>query len=141
MATSNETNPAQAWLVAFVQQHGGVAGSVHRLSSPDELTLAAALNLPPPVVAAVQRVPRGKGMAGLALAQNQPISTCNLQADTSGQVRPGAKAVAAQAAVALPVHNAAGSVRAVVGIAFSDERTIDDEGLRGLAAAAASLPA
>jgi hypothetical protein len=79
-------------------------------------------------------------MAGLALERNAAISSCNIQTDASGQVRPGARAVDAQAAVALPVHNAAGEVRAVVGIAFADERTISDADLAALADAAATLP-
>ena len=132
--------PQQAWLERFLKKHGGVAGSVHLRSGPDELSLAATVNIPEPVRKVVATVPRGKGMAGLALERNAAISSCNIQADSSGQVRPGARAVDAQAAVALPVHNRAGEVRAVVGIAFGDERTITDDELAGLADAAASLP-
>ena len=43
----------------------------------------------------------GKGMAGLAWQHDKPIQTCNLKEDSSGQVRPGAKAVDAQGAVAV----------------------------------------
>jgi len=35
-------------------------------------------------------------MAGLALERKQPIHTCHLKEDRSGNVRPGAKAVDAQ---------------------------------------------
>jgi hypothetical protein len=128
------------WLEAFIRSHGGIAGSIHRRSGPDELALDAAVNIPERVQQVVMRVPRGKGMAGLALERNAAISSCNIQADTSGQVRPGARAVDAQAAVALPVHNATGEVRAVVGIAFADERTLSDDDLARLAEAAAALP-
>ena len=56
-------------------------------------------------------------------------------------VRPGAKAVNAGAGVALPVHdNASGDVRAVVGIAYRDEREITESQLAALSAAAATLP-
>jgi L-methionine (R)-S-oxide reductase len=130
----------QAWLERFIHQHGGSAGSVHLRSGADELALGATVNIPEPVRKIVLRVPRGKGMAGLALERNAAISSCNIQTDVSGQVRPGARAVDAQAAVALPVHNDAGEVRAVVGIAFADERTISDADLLALADAAASLP-
>lgn len=132
--------PQQAWLEQFIKDNQGIAGSIHRRSGPDELALVAAHNIPEPVRQIVARVPRGKGMAGLALAQNEPISTCNIQTDSSGQVRPGARAVDARAAVALPVHDPAGEVRAVVGIAFRDEHTLTDEQLAALARAAASLP-
>ena len=130
----------QTWLECFLRNHGGIAGSVHLRSGPDELALLATVNIPEPVRKVVSRVPRGKGMAGLVLERNAAISSCNIQSDSSGQVRPGARAVDAQAAVALPVHNATGEVRAVVGIAFADERTISDSDLAALADAAASLP-
>ena len=130
----------QAWLETFIRTHKGIAGSVHRRSGPDELALVATVNIPEVVRKVVMRVPRGKGMAGLALERNAAISSCNIQSDASGQVRPGARAVDAQAAVALPVQNAHGEVRAVVGIAFADERTITDAELNALAEAASSLP-
>jgi L-methionine (R)-S-oxide reductase len=130
----------QGWLERFVRDSGGIAGTVHLRSSPDELTLAAAVHIPEPVKQAVQRVPRGKGMAGLALERDQPISTCNIKTDTSGQVRPGARAVNAKAGVALPVHDAQGQVRAVVGVAFVDEKALSDAELAELGRAATSLP-
>jgi L-methionine (R)-S-oxide reductase len=98
------------------------------------------VNIPEVVKSVVKTVPRGKGMAGLALERNAAISSCNIQSDSTGQVRPGARAVDAQAAVALPVQNSSGEVRAVVGIAFSNERTLTDSELQALADAAATLP-
>jgi hypothetical protein len=106
----------------------------------DGLKLAAAINIPAPVQQIVAWVPKGKGMAGLALERKQPIHTCNLKEDRSGNVRPGAKAVDAQAAVAVPVTNAAGDVRAVVGIAFPNEREFTQAELDELIARAARLP-
>ncbi len=127
------------WLTAFIAQHGGVAGSVH-LREADELQLVAAHNLPPRVQELTARIPRGKGMAGLALERAQPVQTCNLQADRSGDVQPGARAVAASAAIALPVTDAAGQVRAVVGIAFADERELVGAELERLTTGAQQLP-
>ena len=133
-------NDAQAWLEEFVRSSGGIAGTVHVCENPEMLVLAAAVRIPDVVKQVVQRVPRGKGMAGLALERDQPISTCNIKTDSSGQVRPGARAVDAKAGVALPVHDGQGRVRAVVGVAFTDEKTLSDDELAGLARAAASLP-
>jgi len=90
--------------------------------------------------AVVAWVPNGKGMAGLALERKEPIQTCNLKDDSSGNVRPGAKAVNAQAAVALPVSDGATGVRAVVGIAFPDEREFTKAELDDLTAAASTVP-
>jgi L-methionine (R)-S-oxide reductase len=92
------------------------------------------------VIAIVERVPHGKGMAGLAYEQNEPISTCNIQTDDTGRVRPNAKLVGAQAGVALPIRDAGGSVRAVVGIAYAAERTLLESELAALWRHAATLP-
>jgi hypothetical protein len=130
----------QAWLEGFVSAAGGIAGTVHMATTPDELTLAAAVRIPEPVKQIVAKVPRGKGMAGLALEKNEPISTCNIKTDSTGQVRPGARAVDARAGVALPVHDATGKVRAVVGVAFTDEKALSESELADLARSAATLP-
>jgi len=130
----------EQWLQSFVSGNGGAAGTVHRVEG-GELVLQAAYNIPEPVRRITARIPRGKGMAGLALERNQPVSTCNIKTDNTGDVRPGAKAVDAKAAVALPVHDAGGQVRAVVGIAYADERELDDAQLAELSRHAKALPA
>ncbi len=130
--------PTIAWLRALLARHGAVAGSVHVVRG-DHLAISAAVNLPPKVVEVTSTIPLGKGMAGLAWQHDKPIQTCNLQADTSGAVKPGAKAVNAQAAVALPVHANDGTVRAVVGLAWMDERVLDAAALAAISGDAASL--
>lgn len=132
----------QDWLEAFIRDHGGVAGTVHAVSESDAdvLEIAASVNIPPKVVEVTRRIPRGKGMAGLALERDAPVQTCNLESDDSGDVRPGAKAVNAQAAVALPVHGDDGVVRAVVGIAYLGERELPEDEIATLTASAKSCP-
>ena len=78
-------------------------------------------------------------MAGLALERGEPVQTCNLQEDRSGAVKLGAKAVNAQAAIAMPVRNEGGEIVAVVGAAFAGERDIQGHELDRLQPAAASL--
>ena len=133
------TTNAETWLQNFLRDHGGVAGTVH-VRQGDDLVMTAAMNIPPKVVEVTRHIPNGKGMAGLALLRDQPVQTCNLKDDNSGDVRPGAKAVNANAAVALPVHDGGGQVRAVVGIAFMGEREIPAEELARLSKAAEALP-
>jgi hypothetical protein len=128
------------WLKNFVAAEGGVAGTVHVLED-GVLKLDAALNIPPPVVRATERIPIGKGMAGLAWERNRSVATCNLKTDGTGDVRPGAKAVDAQAALAIPVRDAAGQVRAVVGVAFMGERNFSDDDLTRFEQRASALPA
>jgi hypothetical protein len=129
----------EAWLRSYVQKNGGVAGTVH-LRGSEQLELKASVNIPPKVVEIVRGIPIGKGMAGLAWERDQPVHTCNLKDDASGDVRPGAKAVDANAAVAIPIHDARGQVRGVVGIAYMGEREIDQLELRSLGEQAERLP-
>ncbi|HEY0543959.1 MAG TPA: hypothetical protein VGC91_01080 [Pyrinomonadaceae bacterium] len=135
-----EKNQAQQeWLELFISEQGGIAGTVH-VQRGEDLYLTAAHNIPPPVVAIVAHVPHGKGMAGLAQVKKNPVQTCNLQTDETGNIKPGAKAVDAQAAVALPVFDDAGAVRAVVGIAWSQEGEIGSDEEQAMMKIAASLP-
>jgi L-methionine (R)-S-oxide reductase len=54
---------------------------------------------------------------------------------------PGAKAVDTRAAVAIPVDDEAGSVRAVVGMAFLEQRHFSSGDLEQLQRSASTLPA
>jgi len=135
-----ERNPVhQTFLESLLARVGGVAGTVHEQRGAD-LYLTAAHNIPPPVVAIVAHVPHGKGMAGIAQVKKQPVQTCNLQTDDSGTIKPGAKAVGAQAAIALPVLDDSGEVRAIVGLAWSDERELGPELEQSMMQLAAELP-
>ena len=135
-----EKNAAhQTFLESLVAKVGGVAGTVHEQRG-DDLYLTAAHNIPPPVVAIVAHVPHGKGMAGIAQVRKEPVQTCNLQTDDSGTIKPGAKAVDAQAAIAVPVFDDAGEVRAVVGVAWAHERELSAEFEQSMMKMAAALP-
>ena len=129
----------QQWLESVIAQLGAVAGTVH-VQRGEDLYLTAAHNIPPHVIAIVAHVPHGKGMAGVAQVKKQPVQTCNLQTDETGNIKPGAKAVDAQAAIALPVLDEAGSVRAVVGIAWNKEGEIGQDEEKSLMKLAAELP-
>lgn len=126
------------WLREFLDEQQGKAGTIHLVENGG-LRLAAAINIPPPVQKVVEWVPKGKGMAGLAFERNEPVHTCNLKEDVSGNVKPGARAVDAQAAVAVPVADRQGSVFAVVGIAFSNEREFTQAELDALMASAGTV--
>jgi L-methionine (R)-S-oxide reductase len=132
----------QGWLKDFIAAQGAVAGTVHWHIQAQEKTgleLIAAVNIPPKVQEIVEWVPPGKGMAGQALVQGVAVQTCNLKDDSSGAVRPGAKAVDAAAAVALPVRGSSGEISAIVGIAYSDQRQFSDEDLARLEQAAGAV--
>jgi L-methionine (R)-S-oxide reductase len=127
------------WLRELLGRHAAVAGTVHVVHG-DVLALAAAVNIPPKVQEVTATIPLGKGMAGLAWQHDKPIQTCNLKEDTTGAVKPGAKAVDAKAAVALPVHDGSGTIRAVVGLAWMHEDELTEPQLKAIAKDASSLP-
>ena len=133
------TTALETWLKGFLGEHGGVAGTVHEREG-ELLRMRAAVNIPPPVVRVTETIPKGKGMAGLAWERQKAVAVCNIKSDQSGDVRPGAKAVDAQAALAIPVRGADGEVRAVVGIAFLGEREFSDDELLHFETLAAAVP-
>jgi L-methionine (R)-S-oxide reductase len=134
-----ENQVQQQWLESLVARLGGIAGTVH-VQRGEDLYLTAAHNIPPGVIAIVAQVPHGKGMAGMAQVKKEPVQTCNLQTDETGNIKPGAKAVNAQAAIALPVFDDEGAVRAVVGIAWSLEAEIAAAEQQRMMEIAAALP-
>jgi L-methionine (R)-S-oxide reductase len=129
----------QQWLKSLIKQLGAQAGTVH-VERGGDLYLTAAHKIPAKVIEIVVHVPRGKGMAGVAQLKKEPVQTCNLQTDETGNIKPGAKAVEAQSAIALPVFDEDGAVRAVVGLAWSKEGEIGAAESASMMKLAATLP-
>ena len=94
--------------------------------------------MPDPVLATIQHIPVGKGMAGLAVERREPVNSCNIQTDTSGDVRPGARATALAGAIVVPIFRGEEVVGAL-GIANRRERTFADEEVAHLLHAARQL--
>jgi len=94
----------QAQLEQIVRRFGADTGSIHLMEGA-VLVLKAHVGLPPAVIELVRLVPVGKGMAGLAVQRNEPVSACNIQTDKSGDVRPGAKATGVNGAIVVPIRN------------------------------------
>jgi len=102
-------------------------GTIHLLGADGVLHLkAASAGIPEPVLQAVERVPVGKGMAGLAVERKEPVSVCNLQTDASGDARPGAKATGMEGALVVPMLLGEKAVGAF-GIADRQPRTFTAE--------------
>ena len=102
-------------------------GTIHLLEADGVLHLkAASAGIPEPVLKAVERVPVGKGMAGLAVERKEPVSVCNLQTDASGNARPGAKATGMEGALVVPILMGDKAVGAF-GIANREARTFTAE--------------
>lgn len=105
----------QAELETILTQFGADTGTIHLLEK-GVLVLMAHVGVPPPVVEIVSKVPIGKGMAGLAAARNEVVTTCNIQSDTSGDVRPGAKQTGVNGALVVPMRDDGGKVVGTLGI-------------------------
>ena len=105
----------QAELERIIGEFGADTGSIHLLED-GILVLKAQVGLPPHIAEIVALVPIGKGMAGLAFERNEPVSSCNIQADSSGSVQPGARDTGVNGAIVVPIRNSRGEARGALGI-------------------------
>ena len=103
------------------------SGTIHLLEADGLLHLkAASAGIPEFVLQTVRTVPIGKGMAGLAVERATPVTACNIQLDTSGDVRPGAKLTGLEGAIVVPMLHQ-GRAKGALGIANRAERTFTDD--------------
>ena len=86
-------------------QFNSETGTIHRLDAPTQLLhLGAQVGLPPHIAEVVKIIPVGKGIAGQVVAENRPVTICNLQTDTSGGAKPGAKQTGVGGALCVPIR-------------------------------------
>jgi len=116
-------------LASILRELSADSGTVHASAADGALHLRCAIGIPAPVIEIVRVVPIGKGMAGLAAERRCAVNSCNLQQDTTGDVRPGARVTGLAGSVAVPVLAPDGRVRGVIGVATRAKRTFtaDDE--------------
>lgn len=80
-------------------------GTIHRLDVEKQLLhLVVQAGLPPQMLEIVKTIPVGKGIAGQVIKQNRPVTICNLQTDTSGVAKPGAKQSGVGGALCVPLR-------------------------------------
>lgn len=92
------------FLESTAAEFGCVTGTLHRFDPADQhLKLVAQMGIPPQLMPVIQSIPIGKGIAGAAAERRQPVELCNLQTDTSGVAREGAKQTQVQGSLAVPV--------------------------------------
>ena len=127
-------DPAGA-LAAALERFQAETGTLHRLGEDGMLHLEAhAGQIPDHLLPIIQTIPVGKGIAGLAVQDNRPVDLCNLQTDTSGQARPGAKATGARGSICVPIRRGGEPVGAL-GVATAEERAFTEEEIAELIAA------
>lgn len=105
----------QAELEEIIRQFQADTGSIH-LIEDGVLILKAQVGLPPHIAQIVARVPIGKGMAGLAAERNEPVSSCNIQSDETGNVKAGARDTGVNGAIVVPIRNERGEASGALGI-------------------------
>jgi L-methionine (R)-S-oxide reductase len=92
-------------LQVVLKQFTSETGTIHRLDTQAQLLhLVAQVGLPPQMLDIVKTIPVGKGIAGQVIAENRPVTTCNLQTDTSGVAKPGAKQTGVGGALCVPIR-------------------------------------
>lgn len=127
MDTTPAADDCSAALQRIVRAFGADSGTIHFIERDGLLHLAAAsAGMPEPVLAIIQTIPVGKGMAGLAVERAQPVDACNIQTDASGDVRPGAKATGLAGSIVVPIFDGE-TVIGTLGIANRSERVFADD--------------
>jgi L-methionine (R)-S-oxide reductase len=118
-----------AWhdtLGRILTQLSADSGTIHLLGEDGVLHLkAASAGIPQVVLDTIKDVPVGKGMAGIAVERKLPVNACNIQTDTSGNVRPGALVTGLQGSVVVPMMRGDAAIGAL-GVANRRERTFTD---------------
>ena len=128
-------------LARVVKHFAADSGTVHMIGADGLLHLLAASDgLPAHVLAVIGTIPVGKGMAGLAVERRAPVDACNIQTDTSGDVRPGARATGLAGALVVPIFRG-DDVIGALGIANRAERTFTGDEVADLLAAGRALAA
>lgn len=128
--TSQDHSAEQSYSASLARIVGDLSadsGTIHFLGDDGQLHLAAASpGIPESVLAIVRTIPVGKGMAGLAVERAKPVDACNIQTDTSGDVRPGARATGLAGSIVVPIFHG-DEVVGALGVANRTERTFKDD--------------
>ena len=126
-------SPNDSEALAHVVEHFAAdSGTLHFLAADGLLHLAACSSgMPEAVMEKIRVIPVGKGMAGLAVERGAPVDACNIQTDTSGDVRPGARSTGLAGAIVVPIFSG-DDVVGTLGIANRAERTFSDGEIKEL---------
>lgn len=128
-------------LARIVRHLKADSGTIHLIGADGMLHLTAATpGFPEAVLKTITVIPVGKGMAGLAVERGEPIDACNIQTDTSGDVRPGALATGLAGAIVVPVFRGEDIIGSL-GVANRGERTFTEEEIETLLSAGRSVAA
>ena len=130
-----ENVPDDAALAEIVRQIKADSGTIHLIGADGMLHLAAATpGFPEALLKTIAIIPVGKGMAGLAVERREPVNACNIQADNSGDVRPGALSTGLAGAIVVPIFRGV-EIIGSLGVANRAERVFASSEIDALLAA------
>lgn len=135
---ASSSTALQDGLALVIAHFGADSGTLHLLKEGQLHLTAHSAGLPPPVLEVIRVIPVGKGMAGLAVERRAPVTACNLQTDTTGDVRPGARQTGLKGSIVVPMLHGEEVVGAL-GIANHAERDFSEEEVELLLAAGQAL--
>jgi GAF domain-containing protein len=99
------TSTLEQCLSEILKHFSSETGTLHRFDNRTQLLhLVVQVGLPPHMLDLVKTIPSGKGIAGQVVAENRPVTICNLQTDTSGVAKPAAKQTGVGGALCVPVR-------------------------------------
>jgi hypothetical protein len=112
-------------LARILEHFEADGGTIHILGDNGMLELKAySQGMPESILAAIQSIPPGKGMAGVAFDRNDVVDSCNLQEDDcGGAIHPGAKSTGFSGSIAVPIRDQDDNARGTLGIAAFGERS------------------
>ncbi len=120
---------------------GADTGTLHTLGADGLLHLRAwAGHIPADMLPVIERIPVGKGIAGLAVERAEPVDMCNLQTDHSGQARPKARETGVKGSICVPLM-ADGKAVGALGVATAAERVFSEQETADLLAIGRALAA
>jgi L-methionine (R)-S-oxide reductase len=124
---SERSERLQEALEVVADRFGAVTATIH-LAEPGTRVLnsVASKGIPASIAGVTDRIPFGKGIAGLCAQRGEPVTICNLQTDTSGAVRPDARLTGAEGAIAVPIL-AGDEVVGTLGVGKPVEHAYTDE--------------
>lgn len=127
-------------LAAILEEFECQTGTLHRCP-PDgpELELVSQIGVPDSLLPKVSRIPFGKGIAGAAAANREPVELCNLQQDLGGVAKPDARQTKVSGSLAVPVFDPDQRVIGTLGVGMAAPHDFSAEEKQRLADHAAAL--
>lgn len=98
--------------------------TIHRQDAArNVLVLVAQEGIPPQLLPVISEIPLGKGIAGEAAQSGKPVTMCNLQTDSSGVSKPGAKQTGVGGALCVPLFAEDDRIVGTIGVGTRREYT------------------